>query len=273
MRALLPAVLLLELACAPEHQVQGRPYLLQAPTGLDAGTPLPLLILAHGYGVNGFGQDLVFPFSAQVDAKGFLYALPDGTEDSSGRRFWNATDACCNNDHRAVDDVGFFRALIADIKAQRAVKPGHVFVVGHSNGAFMALRLACEASDVIDGVVAVSGSTWLDARRCPDGRHIPVLLVHGVDDTVVPYLGVPGSYPGAHETGLRFAARNGCGGTWAPSGRADFIGDATAETAQEVITGCTPAVELWSMDGVGHLPLFDARWTQATFDWLEAHAP
>jgi polyhydroxybutyrate depolymerase len=272
MRAVLPAVVLTLVACAPEHQVQGRPYSLQVPAGVDAATPLPLLIFAHGYAANGFVEDFNYPFSREVDAQRFLYALPDGTQDSLGMRFWNATDACCNFDQRPVDDVGFFRALIADVKAQRAVKPGHVFVVGHSNGGFLALRLACEAGDVIDGVVALAGSTWLDATRCPDGRDLPVLLVHGTDDATVPYLGKPGLYPGAHETGLRFATRAGCAGGWTTTGHDDFVGDAAEETVVEVVQGCTPAIELWSVVGAGHVPGFDARWMRATYDWLEAHA-
>jgi len=273
MRMSLPIVLATTLACAPEHQVLDRPYDLQVPAGADDRTPLPLLILAHGYAASGFAQNVVFPFSAEVDGRRFLYALPNGTVDNQGMRFWNATDACCNFDHRLVDDVVFFRALIADIQAQRAVQPGHVFVVGHSNGAFMALRLACEASDVIDGVVAVAGSTWLEANRCPDGRAIPVLLVHGTQDATIPYLGKPGEYPGAHETGLRFAARERCTGGWSATGHADFVGDATPETAEEVVAGCSPAIELWSVVGAGHIPGFDGRWIRATIDWLEAHAP
>ncbi len=271
MRLLLVAVLAC-CACAPEHQLLGRPYELQSPRGTDAQTPLPLLIMAHGYGVNGLGQDLVFPFSKQVDAKRFRYALPHGTQDSNGKRFWNATDACCNFDHLPVDDVGFFRALIGEIQAQVAVT--RVFVLGHSNGGFMALRLACEAPDVLDGVVAVSASTWDDFSRCPDGRAIPTLLVHGTVDTTVPYEGRPGSYPGAPETGTRFARRAGCPGGWEELERADFVGAAAeAETKRERISGCAPPIELWSIEGAGHLPSFDARWTSATIDWLTEQAP
>jgi polyhydroxybutyrate depolymerase len=257
-------------ACAPEHSVLGRGYGLQVPTGADATTPLPLVILAHGYGVNGVGQDIFFPISKQVDAKQYLYALPNGTMDKLGRRFWNATDFCCNFDDVKVDDVAFFRALIDDVKAQHPVSK--VYMVGHSNGAFMTLRLACEASDVIDGVIAVSGAAWDDFSRCPDGRKIPILLVHGTSDGTIHYEGVEGKYPSAHETGRRFAARAGCGGAWVDAGRGDYVNDAVEETHKEVVEGCTPAVELWSLEGTGHLPIFDQRWTTAAFDWLQGHA-
>ncbi len=262
-------------ACAADHSVQGRSYELHAPKGDDPATALPLIILNHGYGANGPLQDLVFPFSKRIDEKRFLYALPSGTLDADFKRFWNATDACCNFGDLPVDDVGFFRALIADIKAQHAV--GKVFVIGHSNGAFMALRLACEASDVIDGVAEVSGSAWNDFTRCPDGRKIPILLIHGTADQTIFYdgkvtPGVVGAYPSVHETGKRYARRAGCTGDWHETGTADFVGDATAETHQEVIDCATP-IELWSVEGAGHVPAFNAAWTAAVIDWLEGKAP
>lgn len=267
------SLLLLFVACAPEHQVNGRPYELKIPKG-DDGTALPLLILAHGYGVNGIGQDFLFPFSKQVDEQRFLYVEAHGTQDRSGRRFWNATEACCNFEGLPVDDVAFFRGLVDDVKAQHPVKS--VFVVGHSNGAFMALRLACDAPEVFDGIVSVSGSTWLDPTRCGEGEAVPLLFVHGTVDTTIPYEGSEGRYPGVVETLTRFADRAGCSGDREELARADFLtslpGD---ETKRERSTGCPAgsAVELWSLEGEGHAPQFEAPWTQATLDWLEAHAP
>ena len=135
----------------------------------------------------------------------------------------------------------------------------------------MALRLACEASDVIDGIVSVAGSTWADFSRCPDGRAIPILLVHGTNDQTIRYEGEEGRYPSAHVTGHRFARRNGCSGAWIEGEQRDLVAPVDAETTIETITCPTP-LELWTLDGIGHLPAFNAQWTAATFDWLEANA-
>ena len=93
-----------------------------------------------------------------------------------------------------VDDVAFFRALVEDVKAQHPVS--RVYMLGHSNGGFMTLRLACEAPDVFDGFVAVSASTWDDPTRCGNGVAKPVLLVHGDEDGTIFYEGREGLYPG-----------------------------------------------------------------------------
>lgn len=265
--------LLLFCACAPQAVVQGRAYEVRAPRG--ATEPLPVLVLAHGYGATGFAQDVVFPFSKQVEARRFLYVLPNGSTDIRGKHFWNATEDCCNRYGAEVDDVGFFRALLEDVKANHAVQPGKVFIAGHSNGAFMALRLACDAPELFDGVVSVSGSTWRDAQRCGDGRAVPVLFVHGTEDDAVPYAGREDGIPGVVETAERFGRRAGCGGGWEALERADFLGaQSELETDRQRLAGCPAGapVELWTLENVGHLPVFDGRWTNATLDWLLEHA-
>jgi polyhydroxybutyrate depolymerase len=274
MRRLLMSLSVALAACVPEHAVQGRAYDVRVPKGFDGTTPLPLVIMVHGYGATGQLQDQFFPVSGQVDAKQFLYVLPNGTPDANGKRFWNATEACCDNGRIGVDDVAFFRALVDDVKGRYPVKEGHVFLIGHSNGAFMSLRLACEASDVVSGVVAVAGSTFQDSTRCQAGQAVPILLSHGDRDSSVPIEGRPGSFPGAKETGARFARRNGCTGSWVDRERLDLLGGSDAETQQSLIEGCPEkaSVELWTHEQVGHLPLYDTRWTARVIDWLEERA-
>ena len=248
------------------------------PANAGAVTPLPLVILLHGYGVTAESDDLVLPFSREVGARGFLYAQPNGTLDRSSKRFWNATDACCNYDHLAVDDVAFLRALIADVNRAHPVDPARVFLIGHSNGGFMALRMACEAGDLIAGVVSLAGATWLDGARCPSGRPVSVLQVHGTADAVIGYGGGAtrlAPYPSARVTTEAFAARNGCSGPRVQLGTSDFLGDATAETVRDAATGCLPGgrAELWSVAGGGHIPIFHAAWSKAVLDWLLVPSP
>lgn len=275
MRCFAVMAVLVLAGCAPEHIVQGRPYDVWTPPNFDPSTPLPVVILAHGYGASGREQDLVFPLSAQLKKRQFIYVLPNGTLDSRAQRFWNATPACCDFENRNIDDVGFFRALVDDVRAHYQVKAGHVFLVGHSNGAFMSLRLACEAGDVFSGVVAVAGSTFNDSARCGAGPAVPILLNHGDHDEVIFFNGKLNAYPSARETQRRLAAHNGCTGSPAEGGRLDLLGDATAETQQITVDGCPGKndVDLWVLEGGPHIPQFDERWSTKALDWLEAHAP
>jgi polyhydroxybutyrate depolymerase len=54
-----------------------------------------------------------------------------------------------------VDDVGFIRALLADLEARQPVDRRRVYATGLSNGAMMAWRLAVEASGTIAAIAPV----------------------------------------------------------------------------------------------------------------------
>ena len=77
---------------------------LYVPASYDAATPMPLVVLLHGYTASGAVQETYLQLQKQADAQGFLYVHPDGTLDASKNRFWNATDACCDFQGTDVDD-------------------------------------------------------------------------------------------------------------------------------------------------------------------------
>ena len=185
------------------------------------------MILLHGYGASGAGQESYFQFGVIADAQTFLYATPDGTTDAAGRKFWNADDACCDFFATGVDDVADLNAMIDDISSKYTVDPKRIFVVGHSNGAFMSHRLACELSERIAAIATLAGAVWNDAAKCNPTSAVSVLDVHGDADAVIDYDGgavtagliAPGvpsktqpSYPSEAQTMATWAAKNGCTG-------------------------------------------------------------
>lgn len=254
--------------------VRARPYTLKAPAGNAAG-PLPLVILLHGYGASGQIQNFYFGLSAQSDRSGFLLATPDGTMDSSNRRFWNATDACCNFAAAPVDDVEYLHAIIDDVQRRYAVDPKRVFLIGHSNGGFMSHRMACDASSRIAAIVSFAGATWKNTARCPAQPGVSVLQVHGTMDETVAYGGgtLGAEFPGAVETAAQWAQRNGCGSK-AAVGMLDLISTLPGDdTTQERYAGCAAgAVELWTIQGGSHTPsLNTATWSASLVGFLLAH--
>src|SRR5205085_1985187 len=70
-----------------------------------------------------------------------------------------------------------------------SVDPRRIFVVGHSNGGFMAYRMACDHSDTVAAIVSVAGAMYDDARKCRAAHPVSVLQVHGPPDNVIPYQG------------------------------------------------------------------------------------
>jgi polyhydroxybutyrate depolymerase len=255
-----------------------RPVDPYVPASYEHGTPAPLVILLHGFGAAGILQELVFRLKIVSDEQGFLYLTPDGTLNADGMRFWNATDACCDFGNTGVDDVAYLRDLVKEAKARFSVDPKRVYFVGHSNGGFMAYRMACDEAASVAAVASLAGSTWFDPAKCNPSEPVSVLQIHGTQDDTVLYDGMMGerNYPSAKATVVEWAERGGCDATPDTSApNLDISADVDgAETKIERYTaGCDPGggAELWTMLGEGHIPGTNDAFSPAIVDFLFAH--
>lgn len=208
-----------------------------------------------------------------------MLAIPNGTRDHTGKLFWNATDACCDfdDDKKSVDDVAYLDAIVDDVARRAALDASRVYVIGHSNGAFMAHRYACDRSARVAAIVALAGVPPNDATACA-GKNVSVLQVHGDADTIIAFeggrsFGNGAPYPSAEVAVASWAKRDACGATRHSEGAIDLdLGLAGAETTRESYD-CPDglAVSLWRMRGGGHVPRFDARFANAAVDFLLKH--
>jgi len=250
------------------------------PASYDAATPTPLVIVLHGYSDTTAYPAAVFRLMASQEAAGFLMISPVGTLDTAGSYFWNATDACCNFDGNPVDDVAYLDGLITEVSAAYNVDPKRVFIVGHSNGAFMAYRFACERAGRVAAIVSVAGATYNTAASCVPSQPVNILQVHGNADMTISYTGgsitiagAPKTYPSAAGTVQRWATYNGCAGTTTAGAAIDLMGDAATETTSLSYDACPAggAVALWTVDQAPHLIFFKAG-PPLLWNWLAAHA-
>ena len=83
---------------------------LYVPSTIGPGTSLPLVVSLHGYTGNGTEHENYFNLRSQVDGQQFMLCVPEGTQNFSGDRFWNATDVCCGFG-------GAFSVKMADISS------------------------------------------------------------------------------------------------------------------------------------------------------------
>ncbi|MEO0974143.1 MAG: alpha/beta fold hydrolase, partial [Pseudomonadota bacterium] len=190
------------------------PVQVHLPPAVEEGGALPLVINLHGYGGDANSQSQYFGLTPAADARGFILATPDGTQDFFGLRFWNATDACCDFFQSQPDDSSYLRTLIEVIAASFDVDDRRIHVVGHSNGGFMAHRMACDHADRIAAIVSFAGAQWEQEDRCAPSEAVAVAQLHGTGDGVIQYTGgcIPGlaCYPSARESVQSWAALNGC---------------------------------------------------------------
>ena len=141
------------------------------------------MLVLHGNHPDATGQMMRdwTTFDEQADAFGFAVAYPDGVggRRADGRGVTKADEA-------GVDDVAFLRALIDTTAGRHGTHPDRTVVAGVSNGAFMAHRMALEASEKVAVFAAVAGGLPASLRegaacsrgfRDADSRHgRPMLL-------------------------------------------------------------------------------------------------
>jgi polyhydroxybutyrate depolymerase len=267
------------------YQVKGiRSVTLYVPSGYDGHTPMPLIILLHGYGHSGTTAADMLNLLPLAEARGFLWCSPEGTIDSWGKPFWNATDACCDFQGTGSDDAGYLRSVIDNIAENFAVDRKRTYVIGISNGGFMAYRMACQHADLIAGIASIAGMTFLRSNYHPS-EPVHILHIHGTADTTVPYaggsLGPPvfpsnlSPLPGALQSVQIWAGYNGCGGQVMDAWRSlDLdLGVPGLDTVVTRHTNCPPGgdVELWSVEGVSHSPTLSPGFSPRVIDWLLAH--
>jgi polyhydroxybutyrate depolymerase len=269
--ALSPTQLIATPVLTPEAQrlVAERPYRLVVPPGYS-GQPLPLVILLHGYSGSGQAMDDYLNMSSIAAARTFLLATPDGSVDAAGYRYWNATDACCAaNAPVPADDVAYLTAVIDDVSIRYNVDPQRIYIIGHSNGGFMAHRMACDRAARIAAVVSIAGAQWSYLPYCQPSEPVSVLQVHGTGDTTILYNGGPG-YPGARTTAADWALLNRCTTDFYTAGVWDLDTQPGVETIRDLAIGCPPGVgvELWSMIAAPHDPSFSAWGANFLYNFL-----
>lgn len=254
---------------APGSFVVGgaRPVLVVPPPDHDPSVPTPLLVVLHGYQSSADQVERLFPLATAAEVLGVAVVRPQGAIDSLSRRFWNASAACCNLFGFPVDDVGYLTRLIDEIEGRMAVS--EVMLFGHSNGGFMAYRLACEYPERFAAVVTIAGGLDTDPLpSCGVGGPARVLHIHGTEDRVIKYGGgsvsdlpIPGMpndippYSGAEATIGAFAAGAGCGPFVAGTPFDLDLRVAGAETVP-LEASCPEGrrVVLWRMVDSGHEP-------------------
>ncbi len=244
---------------------EARPVRLSVPTPLESGRDYPLLLILHGYGANGLVQKAFFGLD-DVASRGEAFVLaPDGLIDSTNHQFWNADPACCDFDHTNVDDVAYLGGLVEAVMADWPIDSHQIRVLGHSNGGYMAYRLACDRADLFTSIASLAGDAA--SAPCAPSEPIHVLHLHGTADAVVPFAGAQPSVD-------QWVDHNGCGSGRTPAGTLDLdIAVDGAETQQAVGEGCPAAgtVDLWTLTGSGHLPTFTPGFDTAISRWFADH--
>lgn len=126
-------------------------------------------------------------FNRLADQNGFIVGYPEALN-----KYWNdgREDSLSLSHYNEIDDVGFIDKLIDYGIDSFRVDPSRIFVTGMSNGGFMSYKLACELSQKINGIAAVSASLALDQLvSCSADTTVSLMVINGTQDPIMPYEG------------------------------------------------------------------------------------
>lgn len=207
------------------HDGLEREYFVFLPSAYDGETPLPAVVFMHGYGgtATGTEAETTNGLTRYAEEYGYVMVFPQSTwfmsDDDPDARWevssWNhlhgdfarrdAGPLCtaeaerypcppeCGDCDRCGwascnDDVGFLRKLVGEVSSAWRIDTARRYVAGFSNGAQMANRFGCEASDLLAGIALIGGRVE-PGLECTPSRSLPLLQVNGGADTTVPHDG------------------------------------------------------------------------------------
>jgi predicted esterase len=145
------------------------------------GGPLPLLILLHGAG--GYPEGFLQKMEPLADKLGVILVAPH-----SVGRTWDLIENLQTEDQPwQGPDANRLDRSLEDLFRRAAVDPGHVVLLGFSDGASYALSLGLSNPKLFTAVIALSPGMIAPVTRI-DHQQL-VFIAHGRSDHVLPFDG------------------------------------------------------------------------------------
>ena len=205
-----------------QHNGLTRRYLIHVPAQYDPAKPAPLLFALHGGGgsMEHMADDANYDLISMSDRHGLVVVFPNGFSKLKTGKFatWNAGNCCAGARDEKIDDVGFIRQIVDNVTHQMSIDRNRVYATGMSNGGMMAYQLACDMSDIFNGIAAVAGTD--NTINCMPKNPVPILHIHARNDTHVLFAGGAGEglsdkskvteFTSVAETVSKWLRLNGC---------------------------------------------------------------
>ena len=161
-----------------------------------------------------------------------------------------------------TDDVAFITKLIEKYVGDGSADPKHIYITGVSNGGAMTMTLVCARADLFAaGASVIMNLADESAGVCHPTRPVPMLVMNGTADPLIPYEGGRGSsrfaadgYWSTEKTVAFWRKINGCEENDAASTDLEDRDTADDSTATRVESHCPEGrdVVLYRINDGGH---------------------
>ena len=153
----------------------------------------PLVIVLHGNTQTGADMVTRTAWPTVAKRENFALVFPDGLNHSWADLRPNNMRAGRVPPH-GTDDVAFIVKLVEKFVADGSADPKRIYVTGISNGGAMTMTLVCKRTDLFAAAASViMNLTDQSAGQCRPSRPVPMLLMNGTADPLVPYKGGRGT--------------------------------------------------------------------------------
>lgn len=228
-----------------------RSYVVHLPPAQLRLTPTPVVIAFHGFPMTSGQMMRITHLSAVADEHGFAVLFPQGYQNS-----WAVPGGSTPAQQAGIDDVAFVRALLDSVGQLYRLDTSHVVATGISNGGILTQLLGCSLADRLIGIAPVAGLMRRDTETsCTPARRVSVFEIHGVDDPIAAYTGVPGAdgFLSFADTLAFWAGVDGCSKTPMYARLADTAHDSTS-VATISYSSCGSGAEVtgYAVNGGGH---------------------
>ena len=200
-----------------------RTYLVRLPRGYDAKRKYPVVILLHGMNQDTDDMERLTRFAELADKDGIIAVYPSALHGrwnvgvrppvqeqpmrspGRGRRGGGGypggggggypgggqSGGQGRNDEarsEPADDVDFLNQMLDQMQLKFSVDQARIYVTGLSEGGLMAMKAGCSMADRIAAIAPV-GAAMPKTMICLPSRPLPVVMINGTSDPVVPYGG------------------------------------------------------------------------------------
>ncbi|WP_249125681.1 PHB depolymerase family esterase [Bradyrhizobium manausense] len=223
--------------------------------------PAPLVVVLHGKTQSG--ADMVtrtaWPLVAKRDD--FAVVFPDGLNHAWADARPDERRAG-NGPPEGTDDIAFIAALVDKLVNDGTADAKRVYVTGISNGGAMAMTLLCNRADLFAaGASVIMNLTDELAAACHPSRSLPMLMMNGTVDPLIPYEGGRGTsyfaangYWSTEKTLAFWRGLNGCAAADAAVTELPDKNPSDQSTVTQIASRCPPGhdVALYRVNNGGH---------------------
>ena len=161
-------------------------YVLRVPSKAADTAELPLVVVMHGRGADANDLADLAPY---LD-RGYRFVFPNAPKPfmpMPGYTFgFTWFDGWPAERGSLVESRELLLQFVDEMVAKYPTPPGKVILAGFSQGALMAIDVGFRTTVELAGIVMMSGALYEDLPQFRSD--IPVQIVHGMDDDVIPVL-------------------------------------------------------------------------------------